>query len=421
MANELSGRLISRRELLKFAPVAALGAGVVLTAKILRPERAVKAAAPESSLIDEDFSFLYSSEENRIRHIPSGMTYKSVAKRIRSEAEMRELQEKAKKTGSDQLFTFQQKPEVASTPDSPLATELPADVLTEKDLQVLGIRIIQSSNTSLGFRKGAVKEGGELYGLGNIVIIPVNGATVSRQYLINSLHKGNPIFDLAFELLDSLPTTEELKQKRREIIDGIKNNPKASLQEQLISYILNSQTFSDERLINISSSSDASGLTVTPTVEQLREIGLPADTKFVYIAVGKEKSPPGMFSVFYYDEDGKIKQTDIDMKAIDHRPLTADSFPDPSRLELNSDYSTAAQTDSQASYVIKDPRNPILNLVHELTHVRQARAGQPHDEKTPGLAVIDHVKDKWRQWTNSRVNPYNIFMKAVDGQGYIFA
>lgn len=315
----------------------------------------------------------------------------------------------------------------------PVLSNLPEDVLSEKELAVNGVKIIQADNTKLHIRKQAFEDGGplvELVGKGGsetLTIVMADISFLSRNLLNDKRYD---------EVRNMVPdySKKSIQEYRQAIIIKIQDKLK-SIRERFsgdeLSFwllVFGAQLYAYEKGIVTDEQILMQKLSESPEAAAGLYYQNSLNNRTIFICAGQEKTERVM-DVVYFDPKGKVSLR-IDSFGSYERstpwgrftPNLYQSYPDPNDFGVNPN----ASPDDPKSYPY-GAQSAGQILRHEIKHdegIAQAisRGHLPDfSEYNTDMAAMQGIRDAWEKWEKSGYtdNSGYYFVFSLPEGGYI--
>ena len=387
--------------------------------------------------------------------------------------EVKKIREKAISSNEPEIITMiavedagqSSKSKYEPSREHPKVPELPKDVLSEKELEKRGIKIIQAGNTNVYIRKGAFAEDAPLEvfdktGKRKLKIVLVDGPVVSA-YLMND-PKYSEVKNLLHEKLKEKESTEsyktkniqlleqELQRERRYVDEHGFRNPDVKKKHLVVAQTIESNILLIKSKIKLMKDDkyirgEMALLSSRENGEYVKELYLPGtytirfypdgkkrslvgqvDSTVVFLAVGKIENP--WRNVIYFTPEGKPASSKylIDNSKVgderDTSPKSMQTHPD---LELFT-IDPSASPVKPKSYAYKET-TPGFNLRHGIEHdipIQQwiiTGKDPDHNEYRTDLRTMETIREAWKRREKSgfKDNSGYYFVFSLPEGGYI--
>lgn len=361
-----------------------------------------------------------------------------------------EMKEKAISSGEPQILAMFSKmndpfyrPDADFLEGHPILPDLPEDVLSEEELAVNGVKIIQAPNTSLHIRKQAFEEGGplaELTGKGGsekLTIVLVNGPVVAKGFM------GDPRYDGVRNILPNsygsveeyrLKKIKEFKSDLESLRKKLARDPYALslysiLELKSFIYAYENGIVTDNQLLE-RKWAEFEGCTGWYGTGLWENLGLKRySNRTILIAVGQRESVSKQ--VVYFDSNGQLSSRSIGPQLMNgssgrsNYPDEYQSYPNPGNFAINPE----ASPDNPNSYLYGFWR-PGEILRHEIGHdmliAQAANEGKKPDRSeyytdVEAMRGIQEASVKWEESGHTDNSGYYFVFSLPDdrGGGYI--
>lgn len=309
----------------------------------------------------------------------------------------------------------------SGSPEHPLLTQPPKDVLSTEQLRGRGVSVIQTDNVSLFVRSQAFLPSGPLESFANtgrkLVMALVNGPTISPDFIQDSR------YDSVRKLLSGRGfATEQYKQDRVQALQSLVSTARSNLRS-LRSAGASSDKIkaAQDNLYSFKASVYRYQNVLTPSDLAIEMAGaeankgtqLPAglyfmpgyydqNTAVIFLAVGSGLSGSGEkteFAEFFFDANGVFREkTSVSIPPRDLTPQPGRNHPSPNWFTPDEHAVRAGNL-----YAVHNPSTGFA-LRHELGHDKQYTenpSGPQFNEYDADMAAFKGIADAWGRWEQS--------------------
>lgn len=317
----------------------------------------------------------------------------------------------------------------------PKTLELPKDVVSEKELEMKGITILQPENTNLSIRKGAFAKGGILEDFNNegrkLIIIFLNGSVISPKYLNDPKYA---------DIIDYLPKEFLSARDRRESKIAHAERALEFFSQELPAYLVADEYLHESVFLRLKSDIYKFKTKNFMTDDQVAKISdiPPGWYKDEHVfMIGQNKKSPSLvflsvgqkdysFPTLFFRHNGSISVKDLKFDYPGKLfPATTQTYPDPDDFMMNP-YASA----ENKNYIYPGNVNPGFVLRHELAHraliEERMRRGEESDpsEYSADKHAMQGIKEAWDKWVQSGYTdnagyPFVFSLPKEQGGGYI--